>query len=233
MIIARRLTRSYTMNDLTVEALTDVSFRIGKGEYAAIVGPSGSGKSTLMHILGCLDRPTSGAYLLDGQDVSQLPEKALSKVRGERIGFVFQGFQLIPRMSALENVTLPLILCGTPEAERTARAKVLLERVGLGDRLHHRPNQLSGGQQQRVAIARALARDPSVLLADEPTGSLDPQATHDVLALLDELHREGRTVLLITHDMTVARRADRQLRIQDGRLASDSREKSDKNSTQM
>ena len=233
MIIARRLTRSYTMNDLTVEALTDVSFRIGKGEYAAIVGPSGSGKSTLMHILGCLDRPTSGAYLLDGQDVSQLPEKALSKVRGERIGFVFQGFQLIPRMAALENVTLPLILCGTPEAERTARAKVLLERVGLGDRLHHRPNQLSGGQQQRVAIARALARDPSVLLADEPTGSLDPQATHDVLALLDELHREGRTVLLITHDMTVARRADRQLRIQDGRLASDSREKSDKNSTQM
>lgn len=233
MIIVRHLTRAYTMNDLTVEALTDVSFRIGKGEYAAIVGPSGSGKSTLMHILGCLDRPSSGTYLLDGQDVSRLPEKALSQVRGERIGFVFQGFQLIPRMSALENVTLPLILCGAPEKERTARAKALLDRVGLGDRLHHRPNQLSGGQQQRVAIARALARDPAVLLADEPTGSLDPQATHDVLALLDELHREDHTVLLITHDMAVARRADRQLRIQDGRLASDSREKSDKNTTQM
>ena len=222
MLTAIDLTRTYEMNGQTVTALSDVSFHIGQGEYAAIVGPSGSGKSTLMHLLGCLDRPSAGQYLLDGQDISQLPDKRLAQLRGEKIGFVFQGFQLIPRMTALENVLLPMILCGVKERERTARAEALLSRVGLGDRLHHRPSQLSGGQQQRVAIARALARTPAVLLADEPTGALDPQSTREVLFLLDELHQEGHTVLLITHDMAVARRTQRQLVIQDGHLVSDS-----------
>ena len=228
MITVRRLTRAYTLNNLTVEALSDVSFHIGKGEYAAIVGPSGSGKSTLMHILGCLDSPTTGTYLLDGEDVSRLSPDALARIRGERIGFVFQGFHLIPRMSALDNVMLPLILCGMPEKERHARAEALLARVGLSDRMEHRPNQLSGGQQQRVAIARALARDPAVLLADEPTGSLDPRSTREILLLLEELHGEGRTVLLITHDMSVARRAHRQLQIAEGRLTADSRTENEK-----
>ena len=221
------------MNGRTVAALSDVSFHIGQGEYAAIVGPSGSGKSTLMHLLGCLDSPSSGTYLLGGQDVSRLSEKALAQARGAMIGFVFQGFQLIPRMTALENVLLPMILCGMKEKERTARAEALLDRVGLGERLHHRPSQLSGGQQQRVAIARALARNPSVLLADEPTGSLDPASTKEVLTLLDELHQEGHTVLLITHDMAVAQRAKRQLCIRDGRLVSDSCGRATKSTTQM
>ena len=222
MLIARGLTRTYDMDGTPVTALAGVSFHIRKGEYVAIVGPSGSGKSTLMHILGCLDSPTGGAYLLDGQDVSRLPEKELARVRGEKIGFVFQGFQLIPRLTALENVTLPLILSGAKEAERHARAKELLDRVGLAQRMHHKPHQLSGGQQQRVSIARALARNPAVLLADEPTGSLDPHSTGDVLSLLDELHQEGRTVLLITHDMNVARQAKRQLCIENGALKNDS-----------
>lgn len=233
MLTAIDLTRTYEMDGQTVAALSDVSFHIGQGEYAAIVGPSGSGKSTLMHLLGCLDRPSAGQYLLDGQDISQLPDKRLAQLRGEKIGFVFQGFQLIPRMTALENVLLPMILCGMKESERTAHAEALLGRVGLGDRLHHRPSQLSGGQQQRVAIARALARDPAVLLADEPTGSLDPQSTREVLSLLDELHQEGHTVLLITHDMAVARRAQRQLVIRGGQLVSDSVAEKDIFSTQM
>ena len=233
MIRVSHLCRSYLMNGQTVHALRDVSFHIAPGEYAAIVGPSGSGKSTLMHILGCLDVPSSGMYHLAGRLVSSLPAAALAKVRGEMIGFVFQGFQLIPRMTALENVMLPLVLCGVPEKERISRAQKLLIRVGLGERLHHRPCQLSGGQQQRVSIARALARDPALLLADEPTGSLDPRSTADVLSLLDELHQEGRTVLLITHDMKVARQARRQLCIQDGRLMTDSCEKNAKKTSQL
>ena len=218
MIRVSHLCRSYQMNGQTVSALQDVSFHIAGGEYAAIVGPSGSGKSTLMHLLGCLDRPTGGSYWLDGQDIAALPDRALAKVRGEKIGFVFQGCQLIPRLTALENVALPLMLCGTPLKERLARAQMLLQRVGLGERLQHRPSQLSGGQQQRVAIARALVRSPRLLLADEPTGALDPQATKDVLTLLEELHQEGRTVLVITHDMSVARHTKRQLCIESGRL---------------
>lgn len=221
MLIADRLTRSYPMGSRTLVALDGVSFRIRQGEYAAIVGPSGSGKSTLMHLLGCLDSPTSGRYLLHGRDVSSLSPDALARVRGTEIGFVFQGFQLIPRLTALENAALPLLLCGMPAKERLERAEALLARVGLADRLHHKPAQLSGGQQQRVAIARALSRDPAVLLADEPTGSLDPQSTEDVLALMDELHREGRTIVLITHDGKVAARARRQLQIQQGRLVND------------
>ena len=218
MITVSHLTKAYTMEGRTVLALDDVSFRVARGDYAAIVGPSGSGKSTLMHILGCLDRPSSGEYVLGGQNVFVLEDKALARVRGEMIGFVFQGCELIPRMTAIENVMLPMILCGMGEKQRRARAEELLVRVGLGERLHHRPSQLSGGQRQRVAIARALSRDPAILLADEPTGALDPAATRDILALLDELHHEGRTILLITHDERVAGSAKRQLLIENGRM---------------
>ena len=218
MITVSHLTKEYTMEGRTVLALDDVSFRVARGDYAAIVGPSGSGKSTLMHILGCLDRPSSGEYVLGGQNVFALDDRALARVRGEMIGFVFQGCELIPRMTALENVMLPMILCGADRQLRRARAEELLVRVGLGERLHHRPSQLSGGQRQRVAIARALSRDPAILLADEPTGALDPAATRDILALLDELHHEGRTILLITHDERVAGSAKRQLLIENGRM---------------
>ncbi|MBP3453821.1 MAG: ABC transporter ATP-binding protein [Clostridia bacterium] len=222
MIRTENLTKLYTMNGKTVTALDHVTLRVQKGEYAAIVGPSGSGKSTLMHLLGCLDTPTSGSYRLHGRDVSTLGKDELAQVRGQEIGFVFQGFQLLPRLTAAENVALPLLLCGIPPKERAAAARALLEQVGLGERLHHTPNQLSGGQQQRVAIARALARNPAVLLADEPTGNLDAQATADVLHLLDELHRAGRTILLITHDSVVAQRAERQITIAAGRIIGDS-----------
>ncbi len=221
MIRTEALTRRYTLDRRTVSALEGVSLHIAPGEYAAILGPSGSGKSTLMHILGCLDSPDSGRYFLHGRDVSQLNARELSRVRGEEIGFVFQGFQLLPRLTALQNAALPLLLCGVPAKERHARAEDLLRRVGLGERLHHRPFQLSGGQQQRVAIARALARNPSVLLADEPTGSLDARSTAEVMALLEELHEEGRTVVLITHDEKAARCAKRQIVLSDGRIASD------------
>ena len=222
MIRTENLTKLYTMNGKTVTALDHVTLRVQKGEYAAIVGPSGSGKSTLMHLLGCLDTPTSGSYRLHGRDVSTLGKDELAQVRGQEIGFVFQGFQLLPRLTAAENVALPLLLCGVPPKVRAAAARTLLEQVGLGERLHHTPNQLSGGQQQRVAIARALARNPAVLLADEPTGNLDAQATADVLHLLDELHRAGRTILLITHDSVVAQRAERQITIAAGRIIGDS-----------
>ena len=222
MIRTEGLTKTYTMKGKAVEALDHVSLHIAKGEYVAIIGPSGSGKSTLMHLLGCLDAPTSGRYLLNGQDVSRLNPEALARVRGEEIGFVFQGFQLLPRLTAEENVALPLLLCGVPLKKRMETARRLLEQVGLGERLRHTPAQLSGGQQQRVAVARALARNPAVLLADEPTGNLDAQSTADVLRLLEALHREGRTVVLITHDPAVARRAPRQIAIAHGRIAADS-----------
>ena len=222
MIRTENLTKLYTMNGKTLAALDHVSLHVEKGEYAAIVGPSGSGKSTLMHILGCLDTPTSGQYFLHGKDVSTLGQDELARVRGEEIGFVFQGFQLLPRLTAQENVALPLMLCGVPPQERMAAARDLLEQVGLGQRLRHTPSQLSGGQQQRVAIARALARRPSLLLADEPTGNLDAQSTEDVLALLDQLHRARHTIVLITHDAVVAQRAERQIAIAAGRILSDS-----------
>jgi len=222
MIRTENLVKLYTMNGRPLAALDHVSLHVKEGEYAAIVGPSGSGKSTLMHILGCLDTPTSGKYFLHGRDVSTLGQEELARVRGEEIGFVFQGFQLLPRLTAQENVALPLMLCGIPPQERMAAARSLLEQVGLGQRLRHTPHQLSGGQQQRVAIARALARKPSLLLADEPTGNLDAQSTGDVLALLDDLHRAGHTIVLITHDDVVARRAQRQIAIASGRIFSDS-----------
>lgn len=218
MLAVEHLCRHYEEKGAAVEALEDVSFRIAPGEYAAIVGPSGSGKSTLMHILGCLDRPSSGRYFLHGRDVSHLSNAELSQVRGEEIGFVFQGFQLLPRLTAEENVALPLLLCGVDREERLRRARELLCAVGLETRLRHRPNQLSGGQQQRVAVARALIRSPQVILADEPTGNLDRASTEDVLSLLEDLHRAGRTVVLITHDPAAASRAHRQLYITGGRL---------------
>ncbi len=218
MIYMKDVSKLYPVEEKVVAALSHVSLHIAPGEYTAIVGPSGSGKSTMMHLLGCLDTPTSGQVTLHGRDVSTLRPLELSRVRGEEIGFVFQGFQLLPQLTALENVAMPLLLAGAGRRERESRAKALLERVGLGERLHHRPSQLSGGQQQRVAIARALVRDPAVLLADEPTGNLDLDATREVLALLSRLHQEGRTVLLITHDPGVAACALRQIRVAHGKV---------------
>lgn len=222
MIHTKGLTKAYCVNGSTVTALDHVSLDIPKGQFAAIIGPSGSGKSTLMHLLGCLDTPSSGEYRLAGQDVSSLDGTSLARIRGEAIGFVFQGFQLLPQLTAVENVALPLLLLGMPQDARLRRAEALLRQVGLGQRLHHRPNQLSGGQQQRVAIARALARNPAVLLADEPTGNLDGEATADVLSLLQAMHQDGRTIVLITHDPSVAAHAQRQITISKGKIVSDS-----------
>lgn len=220
MISMTDVCKYYPLGSQQVAALDHVSLHISPGEYVAIVGPSGSGKSTMMHLLGCLDTPTSGQITLHGRDVSTLSPGELSQVRGREIGFVFQGFQLLPQLTALENVAMPLLLAGRPRQEREARAAELLHRVGLGERLHHRPGQLSGGQQQRVAIARALVRNPPILLADEPTGNLDGSATAEVLALLSSLHHAGRTVLLITHDPAVAAQAQRQICVAHGKIIS-------------
>ena len=210
--------KTYATGTLEVEALRGVSLRIGQGEYVAVAGPSGSGKSTLMHIIGCLDLPTTGDYVLAGGYVAELSEAHLAEIRNRRIGFVFQQFNLLPSMTACRNVELPLAYAGVPPAERRARAEEALTRVGLADRLKHKPGELSGGQQQRVAVARALVTDPALILADEPTGNLDSTASADVLALLDELHAMGRTIVLITHEAEVARRATRSVLIRDGRL---------------
>jgi putative ABC transport system ATP-binding protein len=208
----------YRSGSLEVCAVQDVSLSIGAGEFVAIAGPSGSGKSTLMHIIGCLDVPTSGTYRLAGEDVSGMDEDDLAEVRNERIGFVFQQFNLLPSMSALRNVELPLAYSGAPHRDRRQRAMDALERVGLADRVEHRPGELSGGQQQRVAIARALVTEPALILADEPTGNLDSAATRDVMALLHDLHDAGRTIVLITHEHDVAASAGRVVRMLDGRV---------------
>jgi putative ABC transport system ATP-binding protein len=210
--------KTYRTGSIEFEALCGIDAGIDEGEFVAVVGPSGSGKSTLMNILGCLDNPTEGSYLLAGEDVSAMTEAELAEVRNRRIGFVFQQFNLLASLPAWRNVELPLIYAGVPRAERRERAVHALERVGLGDRVDNRPGELSGGQQQRVAVARALVTEPAMILADEPTGNLDSRSTADVLSLLDELHAAGRTIVLITHEHDVARRADRSLVISDGRI---------------
>ncbi len=217
----RDVTRTYKMGEVEVYALRGVSFTIERGEYVAIMGPSGSGKSTMMNVIGCLDRPTTGSYLLDGIDVSQLDDAQLAQIRLKKLGFIFQGFNLLARTDAIKNVALPLFYAGIPTRVRNERAVAALTMVGLGDRTHHKPNELSGGQQQRVAIARALINDPTVLLADEPTGNLDTATSAEVLALFDNLHKEGRTIIMVTHDEEIAHNAARVIRLRDGLVMSD------------
>jgi putative ABC transport system ATP-binding protein len=224
IISLRNLTKTYQMGDNTVQALRSVSLDVEKGEFVTIIGPSGSGKSTMMHILGCLDRPTSGHFLLNGRDVSSLPRDELAGIRNKQIGFVFQGFNLLPRTTALENVEVPLLYRHpvVPTVERHKRARAALTTMGLGERTDHHPSQLSGGQQQRVAIARALVNEPSLILADEPTGNLDTKTSVEMMALLQELREERTiTVVLITHDMDVARYGTRIVSIRDGQIVSD------------
>jgi putative ABC transport system ATP-binding protein len=220
----RAVTKNYGSGDTEVRALRGISLTVERGEYVAIMGASGSGKSTLMNILGCLDMPTTGRYLLDGVDVSGLDDRQLALVRNRRIGFVFQAFNLIPRTTALANVELPLAYAGLKLAERRRRARAALAMVGLSDREDHEPNQLSGGQQQRVAVARALVTAPALVLADEPTGNLDTRSSADVLAVLDRLNRSGRTIVLITHESDVAAHASRLIRLVDGLVVQDERQ---------
>ena len=222
LICTENLTRIYRPGQGEVKALSGVSLSIEAGEMAAVTGDSGSGKTTLMNLLGCMDRPSAGRYWLDGQDVSRLSDAELARIRNRRIGFVFQRFHLIPSMTALENAALPLVYRGRSAAQRAEAAAEALRRVGLGDRMDHRPCELSGGQQQRTAIARALAGDPQLLLADEPTGNLDRDSADAVMALFESLHREGRTLLLITHDPLIAARCKRVITIRAGRIAADS-----------
>ena len=212
----RGVTKTYLMGEITVQAVRGVDLDVQEGDYLAIIGPSGSGKSTLMHIIGCLDMPTTGTYTLAGVDVAGMGELQLAQVRNRRIGFVFQAFNLLPGMSALRNVELPLMYAGVSRADRRARAVRALERVGLGDRIDHKPNELSGGQQQRVSVARALVTEPDLILADEPTGNLDSASTEELLGLFRELHDSGRTIVLITHEHDVANQASRVVAMRDG-----------------
>ena len=221
MICLSGITRSYDMGSIQVHALRGVDLEIGCGEYVAIMGPSGSGKSTLMNILGCLDTPTSGTYSLLGQDVSELDGDDLARIRNSQVGFVFQTFNLLPRATALANVELPLLYSGASQASRRQRAEAALEKVGLSDRIDHQPNELSGGQRQRVAIARALVNDPSLILADEPTGNLDTKTGTEIMDLFGELHAGGNAVVLVTHDADIAEKTDRIVRCVDGRIVED------------
>jgi putative ABC transport system ATP-binding protein len=215
------LRKTYYMGTQTVHALKDVSLQINRNEYVALMGPSGSGKSTLMNLLGCLDTPTDGRYVLNEQDVSVLSDAELAQIRNKEIGFVFQTFNLLPRLSSLENVALPLVYAGRSKAERLAKARSVLEAVGLGDRVDHKPNELSGGQRQRVAVARALVNDPAIILADEPTGNLDTKTSIEIMALFEKIHNSGNTVILVTHEPDIAEHAHRVIRLRDGLVETD------------
>jgi putative ABC transport system ATP-binding protein len=223
VILTHHLSRNYVLGSETVYALRAVDLQIRRNEFTAIMGPSGSGKSTLMNLLGCLDTPSDGEYWLNGQKVSDLNDNELARIRNKEIGFVFQTFNLLPRASALHNTELPLIYAGMPSRQRRQRAEQALTRVGLGDRMHHKPNELSGGQRQRVAIARALVNDPSILLADEPTGNLDSATSTEIMGVFEELHRNGQTIVLITHEHDIAAHAHRQIHLKDGRIERDER----------
>lgn len=221
VISLRGITRNFPLGAEVVKVLKGIDLDIHKNEYVALMGPSGSGKSTLMNLIGCLDTPTGGSYFLSGTDVSQLNDNELADIRNIEIGFVFQTFNLLPRSTALDNVALPLVYAGQPKAKRIERAKEVLELVGLADRMDHRPNQLSGGQRQRVAVARALVNNPSIILADEPTGNLDSKTSMDIMELFDEIHRAGNTIILVTHEEEIAKKAHRIVRLRDGMVESD------------
>ena len=221
LIHARDLRKTYHVGDQVVHALDGLDLDIRTNEYVALMGPSGSGKSTLMNMLGCLDSPTLGSYILNGQDVSRLADDALADIRNREIGFVFQTFNLLPRYTALENVALPMVYAGMGKAERLARAQEVLDQVGLGDRMDHRPNELSGGQRQRVAVGRALVMRPSIILADEPTGNLDTATSQEVMELFGDIQKAGNTVILVTHEEDIAAYAHRTVRLRDGRVESD------------
>ncbi|WP_200951580.1 ABC transporter ATP-binding protein [Duganella sp. Root1480D1] len=223
MITLTGITKQYQMGDQTVHALQGVDLHIERNELVAFIGASGSGKSTMMNIVGCLDRASAGTYFLNGKDVATMASDDLAQVRNEEIGFIFQSFHLLPRHSALDNVAQPLIYRGIPPSERKRMAREALEHVGLGARMHHRPNELSGGQRQRVAIARALVGKPSILLADEPTGNLDSATTREIMALIKDVHRNGQTVVMVTHEPDIAEQCQRIVRLQDGRVLSDQR----------
>lgn len=223
LIKITNIKRNFALGDEIVYVLKGIDLEINKGEYVALMGPSGSGKSTLMNILGCLDTPTSGTYILNGKDVSKMKDNELAGIRNKEIGFVFQTFNLLPRMTALDNVALPMIYAGYSKSERKARAEVVLNQVSLADRMDHQPNQLSGGQRQRVAVARALVNNPSIILADEPTGNLDSKTSLEIMALFNDIHANGNTVILVTHEEEIAAYADRVIRLRDGMIESDTR----------
>jgi putative ABC transport system ATP-binding protein len=218
LISIESINKTYVLGEQIVDALKGVDLKIFKGEYIALMGPSGSGKSTLMNIIGCLDTPSSGNYWLNGKEVSQMSDAHLSEVRNTEIGFVFQTFNLLNRLNAIDNVALPLVYAGVPQNERIERAKIVLEKVGLKDRMNHKPNELSGGQRQRVAVARALINNPSLLLADEPTGNLDSKTSYEIMMLFDEIHQSGNTIVLVTHEEDIAKHAKHIVRMRDGEI---------------
>jgi putative ABC transport system ATP-binding protein len=225
VISFEEIVKNYYVGTVVVKALRSVSIKIDKNEYVAIMGPSGSGKSTLMNLIGCLDTPTSGKYILNGVDVSKMEDNKLAEIRNQEIGFIFQTFNLLPRYSALENVMLPMVYSGVSKPDRIIRAKAVLESVGLSDRITHKPNELSGGQRQRVAMARALVNYPSIILADEPTGNLDSKTSNDIMDVIGKIHERGNTVILVTHEEDIARRANRIIRLIDGMVDSDTSNK--------